>query len=53
LSLSGIDLEAATLWIDIISKHGLASQPFPFPPGGAHLIPRPLGDELPLELRKR
>jgi hypothetical protein len=51
LRLTGVDLEAATLGIDIISKDRLATQPFPFPARCAHLVPRPLGDQLPLELR--
>ncbi len=52
LRFSGVDLQSPTLRIHIIPKYWAAPQPFPLPPRRPHLVPRPLGDELPFELSK-
>ena len=52
LRLAGVDLQATALRVHIISEEWMATQPFPFPARRPHLVPRPLGDELPFELSK-
>src|SRR5580704_13446916 len=53
IGLLSIDLQATAPRIHIISEDWVAPQPFPLPACSLHLVPRPLRDEFPLELRKR
>jgi hypothetical protein len=42
--------QSPTMWVYVIPKHRRATRPFTLPARGGNLVPRPLGDDFPLEL---